>query len=156
MNKNKKWVYISALFIIAIGSTAFYIYKEYNRKNEDTGSLRPDYVVTASTIIKEFETDQESATKKYSDKIILIEGYLKDILKDDRGFYSLMIGDTTSMSSVKCSMDTAHNQEAASLQKGTAAVIKGVCAGFNADELLGSDVILVRCIIDQMKNNPSN
>ena len=156
MNKKKKWVYIAALFVIAIGSTAFYIYKEYHRKNKDTGSLQPDYVVRASIIIKDFEVDQESAAKKYSDKIILVEGFLKDILKDDRGSYSLMIGDTTSMSSVKCSMDNAHNREAATLQKGTYAVIKGVCAGFNADELLGSDVILVRCIIDQMKNNPSN
>ncbi len=151
MTSKKKWLYISALFVVAITSTAFYIYKEYNRKNNDTAKLEPDYRIAASAIIREFETDQASAGKSYSDKIILVKGFVKDMLKDDHGFYSLMLGDTLSMSSVKCSMDSLHNNEAAAFQKGEYATVKGVCAGFNADELLGSDVILVRCTIEKTK-----
>jgi len=151
MTRKKKLLYITALFVVAITSTAFYLYKEYNRKNNDTAELEPDYTVAASAIIKEFETDQVSASKSYSDKIILVTGFVKDILKDDHGFYSLLLGDTSSMSSVKCSMDSLHNNEADTLQKGRYATVKGVCAGFNADELLGSDVILVRCMIEKTK-----
>jgi hypothetical protein len=29
--------------------------------------------------------------------------------------------------------------------------VKGICSGFNGDEILGSDVILVRSVIDQKK-----
>jgi len=148
MNRKTKWLYIAAIFVVAISLTAFYIYKEYNRKNSDTAELEADYTVMAPTIIREFETDDSLAGKKYTDKIILAEGIVKDILKDDRGFYSVMLGDTTSMSSVKCSMDSIYKHEALKLQKGTYATVKGFCAGFNADELLGSDVILVRCVID--------
>ena len=151
MTKKKKWLYISSLFAVAITSIAFYLYKEYNRKNIDTAELQPDYTIAASALIKEFETDQASASKSYSDRIILVKGFLKDILRDDHGFYSLMLGDTSSMSSVKCSMDSLHNNEAAALRKGVYATVKGVCAGFNADELLGSDVILVRCMIEKTK-----
>lgn len=151
MSKKKKWLYISLLFVIMITLAGFYLYREYNRKHEDIAGLAANYTVLASDIIKEFETDQESAAKKYGDKIIITSGFIKDILKDDRGFYSLMLGDTNSMSSVKCSMDSVHNNEAATLQKDAYATIKGVCAGFNADELLGSDVILVRCMIDKPK-----
>ena len=128
---------------------ALYLYKEYNRTNKDTAGLRPDYTIAASSIIKDFETDDSLAGKKYTDKIILAEGIVKDILKDDRGFYSVMLGDSTSLSSVKCSMDSTYNLEVCGLQKGANATVKGVCAGFNADELLGSDVILVRCVIDK-------
>jgi len=149
MNRTKKWIYIAAVFVVVISSIALYIYKEYNRKNSDTAGLEADYTVAAPAIIKEFEMDDSSAGKKYTDKIILAEGMVKDILKDDRGFYSVMLGDTASMSSVKCSMDSSYNYGALKLQKGSYTKVKGVCAGFNADELLGSDVILVRCVIDK-------
>jgi hypothetical protein len=48
-------------------------------------------------------------------------------------------------------MDSVHNNEAAILQKGTHATMKGICTGFNKDELLGSDVILIRCVVDSKK-----
>lgn len=151
MSKMKKWLYILLLFVIVIALAGMYVFKEYNRKHEDTAELKASYTVSAADIIKDFETAQELAAKKYNDKIIMTSGFIKDILKDARGFYLIMLGDTTSMSSVKCSMDSVHNSEAATLQKGTFTTVKGVCAGFNADELLGSDVILVRCMIDKAK-----
>lgn len=147
--KRKKIGRYIAIPLIIIVVAALYFYKEYNRTNKNTSGLRLDYTVDASSIIKEFETDDSLAGKKYTDKIILAEGIVKEILKDDRGFYSVMLGDTTSMSSVKCSMDSIYKHEALKLQKGAYATVKGVCAGFNADELLGSDVILVRCVIDK-------
>ena len=152
MKRKKIVVYIIILLIIMTTAGGLYFYKEYNRKNEDTFRLKADYRVTADSIIKEFETNESSAGKKYSDKIIVANGIVKDIIKDDRGFYAVMLGDETSMSSVKCSMDSIHHVEAARLQKGVYTSIKGVCAGFNADELLGSDVVLVRCVIDKNKN----
>ena len=143
-------MYVAAPLIIIV-IVALYIYKEYNRTNKNTAGLRPDYIIAASSIIKDFETDDSLAGKKYTDKVILAEGIVKDILKDDRGFYAVMLGDTTSLSSVKCSMDSIYNLGLSGLQKGANATVKGVCAGFNADELLGSDVILVRCVIDKKK-----
>lgn len=153
MKRKKRWLYIALLIVIAVTAIAFYLYKEYNRKNEDTTGIKPDYTIVASAILREFENDAISAGNKYNDKVVATEGIVKDILIDDRGFYSLMLGDTSAMSSVKCTMDTIHNAEAAALQKGTYAIVKGICAGFNEDDLLGSDVILVRCVIDKTKNN---
>jgi beta-glucosidase-like glycosyl hydrolase len=76
---------------------------------------------------------------------------VKDLLKDDRGFYSIVLGDTASMSSVRCSIDSVHSGEAAAIQKGNTIAVKGICSGFNADEMLGSDVILVRSVVDNKK-----
>ena len=68
-----------------------------------------------------------------------------------RGFYSVVLGDTASMSSVRCSIDSVHSNEAAAVKKGSIIAVKGICTGFNADELLGSDVILVRSVVDSKK-----
>jgi tRNA_anti-like len=147
MNR-KKIILYSVMFLFLIAAVvAWYVYKEYNRKPEDTALLNPDYSLQARLLIKEFETNDSTAGKKYLDKIIQVDGLVKDIIIDEAGFNSVILGDTASMSSVRCSMDRLHNKEANRLKKGSHAVIKGICAGFNADELLGSDVILVRCVL---------
>lgn len=152
MKKRKRILLIlGVLFVIAAGIGG-YIYKEYNRTHEDTADIKPDYSVGAADIITEFESNETVSNKKYWDKVLEATGTVKDIAKDERGFYSVILGDTSSMSSVRCSMDSLHNKEAASLQKGNTVTMKGICTGFNADDLLGSDVILVRCVVVS-KNN---
>lgn len=155
--KRKKIIrYILLPLLVIIAAAAFYIYKEYNRTHKDTARLKPDFSLAATAIIREFETDEQSSNKKYWDKIIRIDGIVKEVARDERGFYSVILGDTSAMSSVRCSMDSAHNNEALVLQKGSEVAVKGICTGFNADELLGSDVILVRCVIDKKNNSLTN
>ena len=151
MKRRKIVLIITGVVLALITAAALYIYKEYNRIHKDTAELKSDYSISAINLISEFEADEQSANKKYWNQVIQVSGIVKDIEKDDRGFYSVVLGDTSTMSSVRCSMDSAHNNEAVSVQKGTHAIMKGVCTGFNSDELLGSDVILVRCIVDSNK-----
>jgi tRNA_anti-like len=150
--KRKKIIrYIILPLLVVIAAVAFYIYKEYNRAHKDTSKLKPDYSIAATDLVKEFETNEQASNKKYWDKIIRVEGMVKDLTQDDKGFYSIVLGDTSVMSSVRCSIDSVHNNEAALVKKGALIAVKGICSGFNADELLGSDVILVRSVIDSKK-----
>jgi uncharacterized protein YyaL (SSP411 family) len=150
--KRKKIIrYIVLPLLVVIAAVGFYIFKEYNRAHKDTSKLKPDYSIAAADLVKEFETNEQASNKKYWDKIIRVEGMVKDLTQDDKGFYSIVLGDTSVMSSVRCSIDSIHNSEAASVKKGTTIAVKGICSGFNADELLGSDVILVRSVIDSKK-----
>lgn len=57
------------------------------------------------------------------------------------------------MSSVRCSIDSIHSNEAAVIQPGSLIAVKGICSGYNADEMLGSDVILVRSAVDSKNNS---
>lgn len=145
----KKSLFI-LLAIVLIGCTvAFYAYKEYDRKPVDTSLASPDYTDSAINLLTEFETNDSIAGKKYNDKVLQVEGLIKDIAKDENGFYSISLGDSTSMSSVRCSMDSIFKGDAEQFTKGKNVSIKGVCSGYNADELLGSDIILVRCNISK-------
>lgn len=151
MKRKKIILYIMLGLLVIIAGAALYIYSEYNRTHKDTARLKPDFTFNAGELIKEFETDEASSGKKYWDKVIRVIGMVKDIFKDERGNYSVSLGDTLSMSSVRCSIDSTHNNEAAQVLRGNHITVKGICAGFSADELLGSDVILVRCVIDKEK-----
>lgn len=148
--KRKKVVrYIVLPLLVIIAGLAFYIYKEYNRTHKDTSKLKPDYEISASSLLTEFGSNETSSNKKYWDKVLRVEGSVKEVLQDDKGFYSIVLGDTASLSSVRCSVDSSHGAEAVSLQKGSVIAVKGICTGYNADELLGSDVILVRTVVDK-------
>lgn len=140
-----RYIVLPILLIISIA--AIYIYKEYNRTHKDTSKLKPDYSVTASNLINEFESDEQSSNKKYWDKVIEVEGVTKELVKDEKGFYTVILGDPATMSSIRCSIDSSHNKEITSIITGKKIKLKGICSGFNADELLGSDVILVRSVV---------
>jgi len=51
------------------------------------------------------------------------------------------------MNSVRCSIDSNFTSQAAGITAGSPIIIKGICTGYNADELgLGADIILNRCV----------
>ncbi len=149
MKRKKIIIWVIGILLIAGAAGGFYAYKEYNRKQKDTADLKADFTAPATAILDEYLKDEKAANAKYLGKVLKIDGLVKDLIKDDKGFYSVVLGDTASMSSVRFSMDSVHNAQAASLVKGTKAVLKGICTGYNADEMLGSDLILNRAVIDK-------
>ena len=139
---------ILLIILLGIGIAAWYGYKEFNRKNKDLSKASPDYSLEAATLIREYENDDSAAARKYNGKIIEVNGFVKKIDMDEMGFYTIVLGDTSSLSAVRCSMDTTHNGDAAKIPTGSSAKVRGFCTGFNKDEMgLGSDVILNRCAI---------
>ena len=136
------------IILLAIAVAAWYAYREYSRTNRDLKNVRPDFSLSATDLIKEFESNDSAAAKKYNGRILEIRGFIKKIDRDEQGFFTLVLGDTASHSSVRCSMDTTHHSDAASLPQGSSATVRGACTGFNKDDMgLGSDVILNRCAI---------
>lgn len=139
---------ILAVLAIIIASGAYYAWKEFNRKNKDLSKAKPDFTITAVELISAFESNDSAASRKYNGKILEVNGRVKKIEKDDKGYYTVILGDTSGLSSVRCSMDTMHQLDAASVKEGASAMLRGACTGFNKDELgLGSDVILNRCAV---------
>lgn len=150
--KRRKIIRYIILSLLVIGAVAaIYIYKEYNRKHKDTAKIKADYSIPAADLLTEFGVNEKASGEKYMDKVLRVEGLVKDIIKDEKGFYTISLGDTASMSSVRCSIDSAHTSEVVNLQKGTKLAVKGICTGYSADELLGADVVLVRSVVDSKK-----
>ena len=132
--------------IVASGA-AWYAYKEYNRKNKNLAEVKPDITISAIALLRAFEKDSGSANKQYLGKILAVNGIIKSIEKEDKDV-TVILGDAGNMSSVRCSMDTTYAVKIASYKEEQQITITGACTGFNKDELLGSDVILNRCVIN--------
>lgn len=142
---------IGIFILIAVVLAAFYTYKEYNRTNSDLSNLKADVKISAADLINEYETGDSAANKKYLDKIVEITGNVKKLEKDEAGDYTIVIGDTLSMSSVRCLPDSNHRSDASILKQNSTITLRGVCTGFKKNELLGenlgSDVELTRCVV---------
>lgn len=144
--KGRKLVW--PLLVIATGLCLWQGLKEYNRKNQDLNDVKADIKISATSLIHEYEMNDSLSNEKYLGKVVEVDGNVKEVKADDGGFYTVILGDAGGLSSVRCSMDSTHQQDAAKLVPGSSTTVRGSCTGFNKDELgLGSDVILNRSVI---------
>lgn len=141
------------LFLLAAVAAAWYGYKEYTRTNKDLASAKADFVLMATDLIKEYESNDAASADKYNGKILEVNGQVKSVEKDDKGYYTVVIGDNTNMSSVRCAIDSTHEDKATGLISQSSVTVRGACTGYNKDEMgLGSDIILNRCVIINKKD----
>lgn len=145
MKKNLK-IIIPLILLIAVAG-AWYAYKEYNRKPASMENTKADFATNTATLIAAFEENEAKANLQYLDKVVEVEGAIRSVNPDEAGLYTVTLGDDGSLSSVRCSVDSVFSERASELQPGGSITVRGVCTGFMADPLLGSDVTLVRCAI---------
>ena len=144
----KKKAIIGITIIVALACAGWYGYSEYNRKVRNLRNVKTDLYMTAPELISAFEKNEAVANANYLDKVIGVKGIVKGVEKNEHGHYTVVLDGKEGMSSVRCSMDSSFQHEVVSMKEGAAITMKGACTGFNADELLGSDVILNRCVIE--------
>lgn len=138
-------VLIPVLILLLLG--AVYVYREFNRKAPETADLTPAYELTGTQLLETFQQDEKKANTLYLGKVLAISGIIKSLSSDSAGVQTLVIGDTASLSSVRCIMNGETASDAGPLAAGTRVTIKGICTGYNADDMgLGADVLLNRCV----------
>lgn len=154
--KMKRRRFILPLIVLIVLGTGFGAWKglkEYNRTNADLAVVKADLNISATELVRDYERNDSVANDKYLGKVIEINGSVKKVEPDEKGYFTVILGDTTNSSSVRCSMDTLHKTDAAHLTPGSSAILRGFCTGFNKDEIgLGSDVILNRCVVINKKD----
>lgn len=145
--KRRKILIAAGIVLLAVLIASAYIYKEYNRKYADTATLHPDYELSATSVLNQFAHDSALSSQKYMDRLLQISGIVKEIDSIDDKNVVMVLGDSTDRSSVRCNLDSVHQSAVMRTRVGQTATVKGVCSGYNQDELLGSDVILIRCAL---------
>jgi len=136
------------IVLVVFAAAASYIYREYNRKMADVAALQPDFSVAATMLLNEFAAGDKTATAKYINKVIRVNGIVKQIDTDPSGFHTIVLADPAAMSAVRCSLDSIHNNQAGAIAPGGIIDIQGICTGYTADDLgIGADLLLNRCTI---------
>ena len=147
----RKIIFILILIIVITGG--WYVYSEYNRENADLTKVEAKININAVDLVKAFDSDVVTANKKYLGKILAVTGTVTSI-ENNFTNATIVLGDSLSLSAVRCSMDTTYIDAVSSIKVGQFITVKGHCTGFNESEIeeLGSDVILNECVIKTMKN----
>lgn len=145
---SRKKIIIGAI-VLAILIVAVYAWSEFTRTVKSLSGVTPDYKTEAVSLITEFEANETEADKKYHNKIVAVNGMVKGV-DEVQNTYTISLGDTSSMSSVRCVIDTNYVSSVEGIHRGSVITIKGAITGFKKDDtgLLGSDVELNRCVIE--------
>lgn len=131
---------------LLVAAAAIYAYREYSRKPVDIASASPDLQLNSAEVIAQLQKNDSASFRKMEGKILQITGNIKEVSGSDKNWL-ILLGEEGGMESVRCSMDSSANIGGAGLRVGEPVTIKGTCSGVDADELLGTDLLLNRCVI---------
>jgi len=122
------------LFIAVAGILAALIM--YNKKHPDTAKAKPDFVVTATALQKEFEDNEKTASARYINKILEVNGTIASVTLADSAHLNISLKTASDMSSVICTFPSNGHQ--ANFVTGNEITLRGECSGFLMDVLLNN------------------
>ena len=136
-----------ALFILLLAGGGI-IWWLFTLKYDDTATVKADYTVNALEFIKEFKQDMPGANKKYSEKIIVVNGTISAIEAADTTANIKMI-DTTSGAYIIFAFQQQHLNEAKQMKEGEKVSIKGSCSNGAFSTILETEYIsFKRCAVN--------
>jgi uncharacterized protein (DUF1330 family) len=142
----KKWMLVLFVLLLAGGAAIWYL---FTLKYDDTATVKADFTVNAMDFIKEFKKDMTAANKKYSEKIIVVNGTVSAIEMADTTANIKMI-DTTNGAYIIFAFQQQHLNEAKSMKAGEAVSIKGSCSNGAFSSILEAEYITFkRCAINK-------
>ncbi len=137
MKRYKKW--LIGLGVLLLGGAAV-IYYLFTLKYDDTATVKADYTVNAMEFIKEFKQDMAAANKKYSEKIIVVNGNVSAIEMADTTANIKMI-DTSNGAYIIFAFQQQHINEAKAMKEGDPVSIKGSCSNGAFSSILEAEYI---------------
>lgn len=142
----KKWLLLLFVLLLGAGAAVWYL---FTLKYDDTSTVKADFTVNAMDFIKEFKQDMTSANKKYSEKIIVVNGTISAIETADTTANIKMI-DTTNGAYIIFAFQQQHLQEAKDMKEGEAVSIKGSCSNGAFSSILEAEYITFkRCAVNK-------
>jgi hypothetical protein len=127
-------------FVLLLIGAGIYWYVATD-KFADTSNRKAAYTVNAIDFIREFETNDSAANKKYREKIITVNGTISELESPDTASVNVKFIDTTSGAYAIFAFQEQHLAEAKALKVGDVVSIKGSCSG-----VAFSDILEVRYI----------
>jgi len=111
----------------------------YFKKHKDLSSTKPDFVITATVLQKEFEEDEKTASEKYINKILEVTGTILSVNQADSSNINLSLKTESDLSTVICTFVAT---DPAKFRSGEDVTIRGECSGFLMDVLLNNCALI--------------
>jgi len=137
----KTYVKIALFFVsfIALAGILAALYM-YNLKHTDMAKAKPDFIITATLLQKEFEDNETAASAKYTNKIIEVTGIIASIKPAENNVINITLKTGSDFSSVICTFPAIANPS--ELMPGNDITLRGECSGFLMDVLLNNCAVI--------------
>lgn len=133
----KKWLIALMVVLLAGAAVIWYL---FTLKHDDTATVKADFTVEAIPFLKEFETDLSMANKKYTDKVIAVNGTIAEIEMADTTA-NIKMSDTANGAYIIFAFQQQHLPEAKTLKVGDKISIKGVCSNGAFSSILETNYV---------------
>jgi hypothetical protein len=133
----KNWKYILFGLVIIIVAGAVYGYLLYNKPHRDVLKSKTDYTISASELLKEFETNSTLASEKYIGKILLVSGNVESI-KVSPSNSTIQLSCEGGFFGVNCSFNSEGATNLLEIKIGNEIQLKGECSGYIDDVILNN------------------
>jgi hypothetical protein len=130
---------LSIIFVVAVAGVVTAVWL-FNKKPADLRKTKPDLIVTAPMLQKEFEENEAEAVSKYVNKILEVTGTIVSIKKEREELPTITLKTDSDFSSVICTLNSSEN--IASMTPGNEVTIRGECSGFLLDVLLNNCAVI--------------
>jgi hypothetical protein len=119
----------------------------YNLKHTDMAKAKPDFIITAAAIQKEFEDNETISSAKYINKVIEVTGTVASVTQTGGNNMNISLKSGNDISSVICTFPVI--KDPSKIKNGDIIVIRGECSGFTQlfDGQPPLDVLLNNCAV---------
>jgi hypothetical protein len=137
----KTYVKVALFFVtfIAIAAILAALYF-YNLKSTDMSKAKPDFILTASALQKDFEADETKASLSYINKILEVTGKISSVKPGEKGVVNISLATESDLSSVICTFPAISDPSI--FKPGEEISLRGECSGFLMDVLLNNCAIV--------------
>jgi hypothetical protein len=131
-----------ALFVVSFIGLSLILAALYmfNLKHTDMAKAKPDFVITASVLLKAFEDDETAASTKYINKILEIAGTIASVKPAGNNVLSISLVSGSDLSSVICTFPAV--KDPSKFTPGDEITLRGECSGFLMDVLLNNCAVI--------------
>ena len=126
---------LAVFSVIAVAGVLFGLYM-YNLKPKDLQKVKPDFILTATDLLKAFEGDESGATSKFVNKVVEVSGTIQSVKPGENSALTISLNTGSDLSSVICTLQG--NTEPTNFRTGEQITIRGECSGFLMDVLLNN------------------
>jgi tRNA_anti-like len=139
----KPYIKITLFIVLAIALiTILTALIGFNKKHADTAKVKPDFVITATTLQKEFEDNETAASARYINKILEVSGTIASEAPSDSTHLNISLKTGSDISSVNCVFPVIGDMS--KFKPGEEITLRGECSGFLMDVLLKNCAIITK------------
>jgi hypothetical protein len=141
--KSKYFRFFAVVVLISIVAGVSYGLYLFNLKHSDLSKKKPDFTLNSTELYTAFESDETTATAKYTGKIVELSGNVAQVeFGSTDSTLSITLRPDDQFSGVICTFGGIKDLSQVQVNTGEQITVRGECSGMLMDVLLNNCVII--------------